>query len=162
MDEELLRKLRESSGLRLDREGRFFHQGTPIEPARTVATLPAGLHRAEDGRWATRIGRDWAYVDVEDAGRFVRRIETAEDRLRAQLATGEWVEIDPATLGAGADDALYVRLPDGERARLTRAAQLSLLPYLEQSRDGFELRLGARAFPIGRDEGREQVRPKNM
>ncbi|MFL5397716.1 MAG: hypothetical protein ACJ79P_07435, partial [Myxococcales bacterium] len=92
MDEELLRKLRESSGLRLDREGRFFHQGTPIEHTRTVATLHAGLHRAEDGRWATRIGRDWAYVDVEDAGRFVRRIETAEDRLRAQLATGEWVE----------------------------------------------------------------------
>ncbi|MFL5362442.1 MAG: hypothetical protein ACJ78U_15890, partial [Myxococcales bacterium] len=116
MDEELLRKLRESSGLRLDREGRFFHQGTPVEHARTVATLHAGLHRAEDGRWATRIGRDWAYVDVEDAGRFVRRIETAEDRLRAQLATGEWVEIDPATLAAGAEDALYVRIPDGERA----------------------------------------------
>jgi hypothetical protein len=99
---------------------------------------------------------------VEDAGRFVRRIERAEDRLPAQLATGEWVEIDPATLAAGAEDALYVRTPDGERARLTRAAQVSLAPYLEQSGDGFELHLGARVFPIGRDEGREQVRRKKM
>ena len=158
MDEDLLRKLRESSGLRLDREGRFSHQGTPVEHARTVATLHAGLHRAEDGRWATRIGRDWAYVEVEDAGRFVRRIETAEDRLQAQLATGEWVEIDPATLAAGAEDALYLRTPDGERARLTRAAQLSLAPYLEQSGAGFALHLAARVFPIGRDEGSEPVR----
>src|SRR5207248_683250 len=141
MDPDALRRLRESSGLNLDREGRFFHQGTPIEHARTVAALHAGLHRAEDGRWATRIGRDWGYVDVEDAARFVRRVEPRADRLRAQLATGEWVETDPATLAAGADDALYVRLPDGERARLTRAAQLSLAPFVAESEGGFELRL---------------------
>src|SRR4051794_20195133 len=139
MDEALLRRLRESSGLRLDREGRFFHQGTPIEHARTVAVLHAGLHRAEDGRWATRIGREWGYVDVEDAARFVRRLEPRDDVLRGQLATGEWVEIDPATLAAGAEDALYVRLADGERARFTRAAQLSLAPFLAQSSEGFEL-----------------------
>ena len=158
MDQELLRRLRESSGLRLDREGRFFHQGTPVEHARTLAVLHAGLHRAEDGRWATRIGRDWAYVEVEDTARFVRRIEPQKRALRGQLATGEWVEIDPATLASGADDALYVRLPDGERARLTRPAQLSLSPYLAESVDAFELRLGERAFRIGKDEGREPVR----
>jgi uncharacterized protein len=158
VDEALLRRLRESSGLRLDREGRFFHQGTPIEHARTLAVLHAGLHRAGDGRWATRIGRDWGYVDVEDAARFVRRIEPRVGALRGQLATGEWVEIDPATLASGADDALYVRLPDGERARLTRPAQVSLLPFLAESNGAFELRLGERAFPIGRDEGREPVR----
>jgi len=158
MDEALLRRLRESSGLRLDREGRFFHQGAPVEHARTVAVLHEGLHRADDGRWATRIGRDWAYVDVEDAARFVRRIEPRGAALRGQLATGEWVEIDPASLASGADDALYVRLPDGERARLTRPAQVSLLPFVAQSGDAFELRLGERAFPIGKDEGREPVR----
>src|SRR5438067_11622720 len=132
MDEALLRRLRESSGLRLDREGRFFHQGTPIEHARTLAVLHAGLHRAEDGRWATRIGKDWAYVDVEDAARFVRRIEPRADVLRGQLATGEWVEIDPRTLASGAADELYVRLPDGARARPTRSAQGSLLPSLAE------------------------------
>jgi len=158
MDEALLRRLRESSGLRLDREGRFFHQGTPVEHARTVAVLHEGLHRAEDGRWATRIGSDWAYVDVEDAARFVRRIEPRGAALRGQLATGEWVEIDPATFASGLDDALYVRLPDGERARRTRPAQVSLLPYLAQSGDAFELRLGGRAFPIGKDGGTEPIR----
>jgi hypothetical protein len=152
--------LRESSGLRLDREGRFFHQGTAIDHARTLAALHQGLHRAEDGRWATRIGTDWGYVEVEDAGRFVRRVEPNADRLRAQLATGGWEDVDPATLAAGADDALYLRLPDGERARLTRTAQLSLLPFIAESNGRFELRLGERAFPIGKDTGGEAIRPR--
>jgi len=160
VDAELLRKLREASGLRLDREGRFLHQGTPIEHARTLAVLHQGLHRAEDGRWATRIGRDWGYVDVEDAARFVRRIEPQGDRLRAKLAGGDWVEVDPATLALGADDALYVRTPDGERARLTRAAQLSLAPHLAEQSGAFHLRLAGRANPIGRDAGPEPVRKR--
>src|SRR5438270_4692108 len=101
MDPDLLRKLREQSGLRLDREGRFWHRGDLLEHARTVAALHRGMHRAEDGRWAVRIGSEWAYVDVEDAARFVCRVEIGGEALRAQLADGEWVEIDPATLVSG-------------------------------------------------------------
>ena len=158
MDEALLRRLRESSGLRLDREGRFFHQGTPIEHARTLAVLHAGLHRAEDGRWATRIGKDWAYLDVEDAALWIRRIEPSGATLRGQLASGQWVQIDLSTFAAGVEDVLYVRV-GGERARLTRDAQLSLSDYLREDRHGFLLELGARRFRIGRDRGPEPIRP---
>src|SRR2546429_9287916 len=125
VDPDKLRQLREQSGLRLDKEGRFWHRDGLVEHARTYAVLHQGIHRAADGRWATRIGKDWAYLDVEDAALFIRRIEPAGSGLRGQVASGEWAEIDPATLAAGADDALYVRVR-GERARLTRAAQLSL------------------------------------
>ena len=41
---------------------------------------------------------------------------------------------------------------------MTRPAQVSLLPFLAESGGAFELRLGERAFPIGKDEGREPVR----
>jgi hypothetical protein len=67
------------------------------------------------------------------------------------------VDVDPATLAAGADDALYARVR-GERARLTRAAQLSLSELLHEDAAGFSLRLGHRGFPIGRDPGPEPVR----
>src|SRR5713226_3100760 len=129
MDSALLEKLREQSGLRLDREGRFWHRGDPIEHARTLAVLHQGIHRAPDGRWATRIGKEWAYLDVEDAALFVRRI----DGRRAQLASGEWAEIE--SLCSGADDALFARIK-GERARLTRAAQLSLAEQLREEPPG--------------------------
>ena len=158
MDPELLQKLREQSGLRLDREGRFWHRGDLLEHARTVAALHRGLHRAADGRWAVRIGAEWAYLDVEDAGRFVRRIELRDDKLHAQLADGEWLDVDATTLASGADDALYVRTPDGERARLTRAAQLSLSDHVRDDGGVFSLELAGRRHPIGRDRGPEPVK----
>ena len=160
MDAELLRKLREQSGLRLDREGRFWHRGDLLEHARTVAALHRGMHRAGDGRWAVRIGPEWAYVEVEDAARFIRRVEARGDRLRAQLADGEWVEIDPATVVSGADDALYARTPEGERARLTRAAQLSLADHLREEGSGFSLEISGRWYAIGLDRGPEPIKPK--
>jgi hypothetical protein len=153
MDPALLDKLREESGLRLDKEGRFWHRGGAIEHARTVAVLHQGIHRAADGRWATRIGKEWAYLEVEDAALWVRRIEPG----RAQLASGEWVELDPATLASGADDALYARVR-GERARLTRAAQLALSDDLREENGRFSLEFGGRLYPIGRDAGPELVR----
>ena len=157
MDPALLDKLREQSGLRLDKEGRFWHRGGLIEHARTAAVLHQGVHRASDGRWATRIGKDWAYLDVEDAALWIRRIEPDGRRLRAQLASGEWVDVDPATLATGADDALYARVR-GERARLTRAAQLSLSDQLREEDGGFVLELAGETFRIGRDGGPEPVR----
>src|SRR3954468_24268117 len=131
VDPAVLERLREQSGLRLDKEGRFWHRGGLVEHARTLAVLHQGIHRAPDGRWATRIGKEWGYLEVEDAALFIRRIEPAGDALRAQLATGEWLDVDPASLAAGAGDALYARVR-GERALLTRTAQLSLSDLLEE------------------------------
>ena len=158
MDPDVLRRLREQSGLRLDREGRFWHRGDLLEHARTLAALHRGLHRAADGRWAVRIGPEWGYVEVEDSGRFVRRIEPRAGAVHAQLATGEWVDVDPATLASGADDALYVRTSDGERARLTRAAQLSLADHLREDAGSFFLHVGEGRHRIGRDAGPEPVK----
>jgi hypothetical protein len=158
VDPALLKKLREQSGLRLDREGNFWHRGDLLEHARTVAALHRGIHRAEDGRWAVRIGPEWAYLDVEDAARFVRRIELCGHGLRAQLAYGEWLDLDPAALASGADDALYARTPDGERARLTRAAQISLSDHLREEGGNFSLEIAGHRYPIGRDRGPEPLR----
>ena len=160
MDPDLLRRLREQSGLRLDREGRFWHRSNLLEHARTLAALHRGLHRAEDGRWAVRIEPERAYVEVEDAGRFVRRIEAQGRGLCAQLATGEWVEVDPATLASGTDDALYLRTPDGDRARLTRAAQLSLADHLREDAGTFWLELAGHRHRIGQDSGPESVKSR--
>jgi hypothetical protein len=157
VDPATLQQLREQSGLRLDKEGRFWHRGGLVEHARTLAVLHQGIHRAPDGRWATRIGKDWAYLEVEDAALWIRRIEPTGGALRAQLASGEWVDVDPATLAAGADDALYARV-SGERVRLTRDAQLSLSDHVREERSGFLLELGGRTFRIGQDTGPEPVR----
>ena len=175
MDPALLDRLREESGLRLDKEGRFWHRDGLVEHARTLAVLHQGIHRAADGRWATRIGREWGYLEVEDAALWIRRIETQAQAAalrirrietgtpagggfaRAQLASGEWVDFDPATLASGADDALYARIR-GERARLTRPAQLALSDALSEEAGGFVLELAGQRYRVGRDDGPEPLR----
>ncbi len=149
MDEAELEQLREASGLRLDAEGRWLHQGQPIEHARTLQKLHEGLHRAKGGRWATRLGRDWGYVQVDDAAYFARALNVNGDTsITAELIDGRSVPLDPARFAMGANDALYARLPDGETCKLTRAAQLSLAPYLREREGRFELQLGERRYPI--------------
>lgn len=161
MDAEQLQRLRESSGLRLDGDGRWQHQGEPVEHERLALALHRGLHRAADGRWATRLGSDWAYVQVDDAAR-IARTASADDRLgklRIELFDGSEAVVDPRTIALGRGDALYVRLADGERARLTRAAQLSLADRLVDLGAGrFALRLGGADYPVGADGGPEPVR----
>jgi hypothetical protein len=154
VDPDLLEKLRDRSGLRLDKEGQFFHQGEPILHGRTNVALHRGIHRAPNGRWATRIGKDWSYLDVEDAAFWVRRI----DGTRAQLTSGEWVELEPGSMTIGPDDALYARV-NGERARLTRPAQLALAGALHEENGVFTLDLAGQRRPISPDQGPEPVRP---
>ena len=154
MDEATLQRLRESSGLSLDGEGNFFVHGEKVEHARSLLVLTQGMHRAPDGRWATRIGREWGYVQVADVAHFVRRIEPLGDpakpgMLRAWLTSGDEQLVDARTLSSGRGDALYVKLPDGEWARLSRPAQLSLSPQLRDERGAISLELDGARFPIG-------------
>ena len=161
VDEATLQRLREASGLRLDAEGRFWHQGAPVEHARTCEVLHLGLHRAEGGRWATRIGSEWGYVAVDDAAFFVRRIEPeplAPFALHLWLLGGAEESVPASGLCGGARDALYLRLASGERALLLRTAQLSLAPLLREEAGGFALELGEQRFAIGADSGPEPVR----
>ena len=152
MDDALLERLREQSGLRLDAEGRFWHRDGLVEHARTVEVLHRGLHRAPDGRWATRIGSEWGYLAVDVVPFFVRRLEPELDgqrvSLRAWLIDGREVVVDPGALERGEGDALLLRLPDGERALLLRAAQASLAPFLREDGAGFALAFGNQLFAI--------------
>ncbi len=153
MDEALLEQLREQSGLRLDGEGRFWHQGGLVEHARTVQVLHEGVHRAPDGRWATRIGKQWAYLAVDEAAFFVRRLEaetgSSGASLRGWLVGGREVVVAPLSLERGDGDALFLRLPDGERALLLRAAQASLAPLLREMEGVFSVEIGNERFAIG-------------
>jgi hypothetical protein len=155
MDAAELQRLREASGLRLDKEGRFWHREGLVEHARTVAVLHRGIHRASDGRWATRIGHEWGYLDVEDAALFVQQVAVDGGRLRGELLTGEWVELPDLALGA--EDALYARVR-GERAKLTRAAQASLLPWLREEAGKYFVELDGRRIAVGVDAGPEPRR----
>lgn len=130
------------STIRLSKEGRFFHEGAPIEHPGMHKAFASWLRRhPDDGRYILSNGYDWSYLTVEGAGRFVRSVSDRAGQPTLELLDGQELGLDPSALFSDAEGVLWLRLPDGESARFTPAAQLELAPWLreEGGRVGIEL-----------------------
>lgn len=152
-DDAALELLRSRSGLSIDEEGRFLHQGEPITHARTLDVLWRSLARAPDGRWLVRVGRESAYVEVKETPYTVRGIVEAApgDAPGLLLSDGTEEPLAPATLTLGADGVLRCRVKGGERARFTRAGQVALGFLVEEHPPGtgaYAITIGGTRWPI--------------
>jgi hypothetical protein len=147
------------STIRLDVNGRFWHDGEPVEHAALEAALHGWINRhPDDGRFILTNGYDWTYFAVDDAPYTVRALGalgalgSAEGGMVVllQLSDGTEEVLDPTTLRVGVGDALYARVKlGGYDARFSRHAQLALAPWLEEGETGVRLRVGERCYAIG-------------
>jgi hypothetical protein len=128
------------STIRLDREGRFFHDGALIEHAKLATALPTWIARHPDnGRFILNNGYDWTYFTVEDAPFFVLSLREDAGDAVACLSDGTEEPLDPATIRVGNEGELYMvvkaNAASRERggpfeAKLTRHAQTQLAPFV--------------------------------
>jgi hypothetical protein len=138
------------TGIRLDREGRFWHEGQPIAHAGLRRALLRWIDRLDDGRPVLRLDANrWAYVDVEDALLLVTSARWDGDRLLVRTNDGAEEELAYDTLRLGAAGALYCdarnrRLP----ARITTPAYYVLTERVEETDAGFALRAAGRTWPL--------------
>ena len=149
-DEELLERLRES-GLRLDAEGRWWHEGQPVEHPRLSRALHRWLDRLDDGRHVVRLeGERYAHVEVDDAPYVVRSLRPGRDgEIELLLSDGSREPLCPSGVCVGGDNALYCTVKGGRfEARLSRPAHYALAARVEESGDGFVLVAGGRRWPI--------------
>ena len=140
---------REDSGIRLDAEGGFWHDGERIENTNVSRAFHRGLERAPDGRWMVRFGWDWAYIQVDDAPYQVLGLSMDGARIQLRLDDETEEPLDPSTLATSDEGVLYAQVKQGAEARLSRAAQGQLADALEERDGRLVLRLGARAFEVG-------------
>ena len=144
------------STLRLDREGRFWHDGERVEHPRLVDALHSWIRRhPDDHRYILTNGYDWTYFTVDDAPFQVRSVLHDQGSLRLRLSGGH--EVAPLALSVAEDGSLYAHVEiDGEtyEARFSRHAQAQLDPALEE-RDGvLGVRVGTRFLvPVPRTSG---------
>jgi len=118
---------REDSGLVLDRELNWFHDGERITHPRIVEAFNQGLVPTEDGRFQLRIGDDWAYVTVQGAAYRVNAIDTDDTRVYLRLSDRTGEVLEPSTLRLGEDGVLTTRVKGGRaEARFSREAQFAL------------------------------------
>jgi len=128
----------------LDREGRWFHDGEPVEHPKIVEAFNRGLERDEHGRYVLRFGSDWCFVTVEDAPLQVETVALpSPDRVVLQLSSGSAEDLRPETLSLR-DGILYCVAESGLTARFSRSAQFALGSLLEERPGGYVLVLGGR------------------
>jgi hypothetical protein len=139
------------STIRLDAEGRFWHEGRVLEHAGMATAFASWIARhPDDGRYVLNNGYDWSYFEVEDVPFFVRGVRIEQGWPILALSDGSDERLDPKELRVGARDALYTKVKQGAfAARFTPRAQLALSPLLVEGDAGRpELRVGGERYAI--------------
>jgi hypothetical protein len=145
------------STIRLDAEGRFWHEGNLVEHAKLAQAMHGWVSRhPDDGRYILTNGYDWTYFTVEDAPYFVRQVRITPEAVFLGLSDGTEEAWDPGSSRIGPDDAIYATVKRASErgafeAKFTRFAQAQLAPVLEEvaAPAAPAARLGGRVVRIG-------------
>lgn len=156
--EERRRLLRErTSGYRVDRDGRWWYRGAPLDPG-IERQFAAGLERLPDGRLRVICEEEPCYVTCDDAPFVVRdlRRENAaaagsspRDRIVLMLSGGLEEPLDPATLHLNPRDVLYCRVRGGAfEARFGASSATRIADMLRPHHGGWAIDLEGRTWVI--------------
>ena len=139
---------REDSGIRLDRQLRWFHDGEPIDHPKIIEAFNCGLQPTDDGKYQLKFGWDWCFVEVEDAAYGVLAVDERPDGLGLRLSDRTSERLEPGSLTVGEDGVLTCRVKDGRaKARFLRDAQFALGELLEELDGKLVLRAGGQRLP---------------
>ncbi len=141
---------REDSGIRLDRRGRWWHDGEPIEHPNIIEAFNRGLAPSGDGRFKLTFGNDWCFVAVEDAAYQVLAVDlTSDEGLSVRLSDRTAERLAVESLALDEEGALVCRVKHGlARARFSRDAQFALGSLVEQDGETWVVRAGSRTVPL--------------
>jgi uncharacterized protein len=142
------------SGIRVDREGRFIHEGAEVTHEGLRRALFRWLDRLPppDGRYILRLDeRRFAYLDVDDTPLVARAARVdGSGIIWLALSDGAEEPLDPATLTVDAAGVLRAAVRGGRLpARLATSAVAALGEWLTEAPDGGPaLRVAGRTVPI--------------
>ncbi len=151
---EQIERLRQS-GIRLDREGRLWHEGQEVTHKRFQTALRRWLDRLPDGRSILRLDEHrYAYVDVEDAHLLVTSVQWQDNRATLLLNDGTSEELAYDTLEQADDSAMYCAVRQGKlTARFLTKAYYQLAENIVATSDddeSFSLRAHGQSYEIAR------------
>jgi hypothetical protein len=150
--EEMIEKMR-AIGLRLDRSGTFWHQGTAVSHPRLRQALLRWLDVRDDGRDIVRLDdRRYAYVEIEDA-----HLRALGARWQGNACIVHWdddteTELDYGSLRQAADHALYAAVRGRLRGRIAGPAYHTVAERILEAPGadpgGFALDAAGQHWPI--------------
>jgi hypothetical protein len=151
-------------GISIDRQGRWFYHGSPINRKEMVCLFASMMHRAKDGAYLLISPGEMGRIEVADVPFLAVEMFTAgagrELIISFRTNTDEIITVDAehrlriAEAGDGGEPSPYVMVRNGLEARLTRSV------YYELVAQGWEEDLGGEKvyglwssgifFPLGR------------
>jgi hypothetical protein len=131
-----IEKLRQS-GIRLDVDGRFWHEGGEVTHHGLRAAFFRWLDRNPDGRWVLRLDdQRFVYLDVDDAPFVVTSLRFDGPRVVLHLVDDTEEELDYPSLRIAPSGVAYARVKGRFPARLSRAAFTALGERLVEREGG--------------------------
>lgn len=146
-----------ASGLKLERitldsEGRWFHEGGPIEHPRIVELFNRSIERTPGGTFVLHVAPYTYPIEVEDAPLQVRRVELTGNppaAVQLFLSDGSEEPLDPATLRYVPERGFYCQVKGGRfTARFSRPAYYALAEHVDEENGAHILRLGPTSTPL--------------
>lgn len=129
--------------IRRDAQGRWFHDGDPLEHPNLTRSFDRWIERAEDGRYCLKNDINWAYVTIEGAPLFVRSLRFDADEAWLLLSNECEERLVPETLRQSEDGALHCDVAGGTLvARFDHHAQTQLERVLREDERGVYLAFG--------------------
>jgi hypothetical protein len=150
MTEDMIENMR-AIGLRLDRAGTFWHQGTAVTHPRLRQAMLRWLDVTAGGRDIVRLdAKRYAYVEIEDA--HLRALSARWDGPRCLILWDDdrEAELDYASLRQAADHALYARVGP-LRGRIAGPAYHAIAEHIVEAPElstGFALDAAGERWPI--------------
>ncbi len=135
--------------LRIDKEGKWYHEDAPIVRDDFVRFFYEHLRLNEDGVYIIEWQGRPCYVEVEDTAFVVWGVsyrDRAKD-LILELSDFTQESLDPATLFVGKDNVLYCMVKDNRfPCRFSRKAYYQISQFIEERDGRFCLCLGDQVF----------------
>jgi hypothetical protein len=145
-------QLTRETKIRIDREGRFWNEESPITHEALSRALASWVDiDPESGRYILKNSVNWAFVTVEDAPLVVRALLPGP---QVVLSDGASEPLDLASLRLDGDDVPYCDVRAGKLpARFSRNAAYALLADARLEPDGRVYVDGREVARVPRGEG---------
>lgn len=139
-------------GLKLDRAGTFWHEGTSVSHPRLRQALLRWLDVRDDGRDIVRLDdKRYAYVDIEDAHLRALSARWDGDRCFVLWDDDQEEELDYGSLQQGEDNAFYATARGKLRGRIAGPAYHAITERIVEEDGRFALAASGKHWPIAGD-----------
>jgi hypothetical protein len=142
---QLLSGFSRETTIRRDAQGRWFHDGQPLEHPSLTRAFDRWVERAEDGRYCLKNDINWAYITLEGPPFFVRSLQISPGgQVLLALSNDRSEPLRAESLRMGEDGAIYCDVGDGLPARFDRHAAVQLEPLIGEDERGVFVEVAGR------------------